>query len=96
MLGKGNARVKEYLRHPFEGSGKPGPLKGGLSGFRYRRTCRDHRPVSVARRDAGTTDPPDRGQGAVQADTPRPVPRAVQIAGSAGGHPCRLRWSSFA
>ena len=33
------------LRHPFEGIGKPGPLKGDLSGFWSRRIDREHRLV---------------------------------------------------
>ncbi|MCA3442919.1 MAG: type II toxin-antitoxin system YoeB family toxin [Rhodobacter sp.] len=84
MFGKGNTSVKECRRHRFKGTGQPGPLQGGLSGFRSRRTCREHRLVSVVRRDAGKGETPDRSEGAVQAATPGPVPRAVQIAGSAG------------
>ncbi|MFN7267948.1 MAG: type II toxin-antitoxin system YoeB family toxin [Cereibacter sp.] len=57
-LRKGNARVKECLRHPFDSIVKPGPLKGGVSGFRSRRTCHEHRPVSGARRDAGKREIP--------------------------------------
>jgi len=32
-----NALVKDCLRHPFEGIGKPEPLKENLSGFWSRR-----------------------------------------------------------
>ncbi len=96
MLRKGNARVKECLRHPFDSIVKPEPLKGGVSGFRSRRTCRDLLPVSGARRDAEKEKSPDRGEGAVQAEKPGPRPQAPQFAGSAGEHPRRQRWSSFA
>jgi hypothetical protein len=84
MLGKGNAAVKACQRHRFKGTGTPGPLQGGLSGFRSRQACREHRLVFVVRRDAGKGETPDRSEGAVQAATPGPVPQAVQIAGSAG------------
>jgi toxin YoeB len=40
-----NALIKECLRHPFEGTGKPEPLKGDLSGFWSRRIDREHRLV---------------------------------------------------
>jgi len=96
MLRKGNARVKECLRHPFDSIVKPEPLKGGVSGFRSRRTCRDLLPVSGARRDAEKEKSPDRGEGAVQAEKPGPRPQAPQFAGSAGAYPRRQRWSSFA
>ena len=96
MLRKGNARVKECLRHPFDSIVKPEPLKGGVSGFRSRRTCRDLLPVSGARRDAEKEKSPDRGEGAVQAEKPGPGPQAPQFAGSAGAYPRRQRWSSFA
>ena len=32
-----NALIKEIQRHPFEGTGKPEPLKGDLSGYWSRR-----------------------------------------------------------
>ena len=32
-----NALLKELTRDPFEGTGKPEPLKGNLSGLRSRR-----------------------------------------------------------
>jgi toxin YoeB len=44
-LRKINALIKECLRHPFEGTGKPEPLKGDLSGFWSRRIDREHRLV---------------------------------------------------
>lgn len=42
--------IKEYLRTPFEGKGKPEPLKENLSGFagpplRSRRITDEHRLV---------------------------------------------------
>ena len=40
-----NALIKECQRHPFEGTGKPEPLKGDLSGFWSRRITREHRLV---------------------------------------------------
>jgi toxin YoeB len=44
-LRKVNALIKECLRHPFEGTGKPEPLKGDLSGFWSRRIDREHRLI---------------------------------------------------
>ncbi len=40
-----NALIREFQRHPFEGTGKPEPLKGDLSGFWSRRITREHRLV---------------------------------------------------
>ena len=45
MLRKLNALIKECLRHPFEGTGKPEPLKGDLAGLWSRRIDREHRLV---------------------------------------------------
>lgn len=45
MLRKVNALLKECLRHPFEGTGKPEPLRGDLAGFWSRRIDREHRLV---------------------------------------------------
>jgi toxin YoeB len=44
-LRKINTLIKECLRHPFEGTGKPEPLKGDLSGQWSRRIDREHRLV---------------------------------------------------
>lgn len=44
-LRKINTLIKECQRHPFEGTGKPEPLKGELSGFWSRRINREHRLV---------------------------------------------------
>ncbi len=40
-----NALIKECQRHLFEGTGKPEPLKGDLSGHWSRRITREHRLV---------------------------------------------------
>jgi toxin YoeB len=40
-----NALIKECLRHPFEGTGKPEPLRGDLTGLWSRRIDREHRLV---------------------------------------------------
>lgn len=45
MARKINALIRECLRHPSEGTGKPEPLKGDLSGFWSRRIDREHRLV---------------------------------------------------
>ena len=45
MLGKLNALIKECQRHPFQGTGKPEPLRGDLAGFWSRRIDREHRLV---------------------------------------------------
>ena len=37
--------IEECLRHPFEGTGKPEPLKGDLSGHWSRRSDREQRLV---------------------------------------------------
>ena len=44
-LRKLNGLIEECLRHPFEGTGKPEPLKGDLAGFWSRRIDREHRLV---------------------------------------------------
>lgn len=47
-----NALIKEcLLRHPFEGTGKPEPLRGDLAGFWSRRIDREHRLVYRVLRD---------------------------------------------
>jgi len=45
MLRKINELIKEVQRTPFEGRGKPEPLKYELSGFWSRRIDREHRLV---------------------------------------------------
>lgn len=39
------ALIEECRRTPFEGTGKPEPLRGSLSGFWSRRITREHRLV---------------------------------------------------
>lgn len=45
VLKKLNRLIEESRRHPFEGTGKPEPLKGNLSGYWSRRISREHRLV---------------------------------------------------
>ena len=45
MLRKINELIKDIQRTPFEGRGKPEPLKYDLSGFWSRRIVREHRLV---------------------------------------------------
>ncbi len=45
VLKKINKLIKEIMRDPFEGTGKPEPLKFDLSGFWSRRIDQEHRIV---------------------------------------------------
>lgn len=45
MLKKINELLKEISRSPYEGTGKPEPLKHALSGFWSRRITDEHRLV---------------------------------------------------
>ncbi|QDH74392.1 Txe/YoeB family addiction module toxin [Brevundimonas sp. M20] len=45
MLRKLNGLIKECLRTPFEGTGKPEPLKGALAGWWSRRLDQEYRLV---------------------------------------------------
>lgn len=45
VLKKINNLIKEIMRNPFEGTGKPEPLKFDLSGFWSRRIDQEHRIV---------------------------------------------------
>ncbi len=45
MLQKINELIKDIQRNPFEGKGKPEPLKYDLKGFWSRRIDREHRLV---------------------------------------------------
>ena len=45
MLKKINELIKDIIRHPFEGIGKPEPLWFDLKGFWSRRIDREHRLV---------------------------------------------------
>ena len=44
-LKKINTLIKEIVRSPFSGIGKPEPLKGDLSGFYSRRINGEHRLI---------------------------------------------------
>ena len=52
MLRKINSLIEVCLRHPFEGTGKPEPLKGDLAGFWSRRIDREHRLVYRVTKEA--------------------------------------------
>ena len=52
IFGKIATLIKECQRHPFEGTGKPEPLKGNLAGFWSRRITREHRLVYKPTADA--------------------------------------------
>lgn len=45
MLRKINGLLKEIMRHPFHGIGKPEPLSGNLSGYWSRRIDEKNRLV---------------------------------------------------
>lgn len=45
MVKRINALIKDTTREPFEGIGKPEPLKHGLSGYWSRRINDEHRFV---------------------------------------------------
>jgi toxin YoeB len=45
LLVRINALIKECLRTPFSGIGKPEPLRGQLSGWWSRRITQEHRLV---------------------------------------------------
>ncbi|AWN17811.1 Txe/YoeB family addiction module toxin [Salinisphaera sp. LB1] len=47
-----NQLIKEIQRTPFEGIGKPEPLKHGLSGYGSRRINDEHRLVYKVTEDA--------------------------------------------
>ena len=40
-----NALIKETMRNPFRGTGKPEPLSGNFAGFWSRRITQEHRLV---------------------------------------------------
>lgn len=52
MLDRVNGLIKECLRTPFNGTGKPEPLRGPLSGWWSRRITREHRLVYRVEGDA--------------------------------------------
>jgi len=45
MVKRINALIKDIQRSPFDGIGKPEPLKHGLSGYWSRRISDEHRIV---------------------------------------------------
>jgi toxin YoeB len=45
IVNKINRLIAECQRHPFEGTGKPEPLRGDYSGWWSRRIDREHRLV---------------------------------------------------
>ncbi len=45
LLKRINLLIKDTLRNPFEGIGKPEPLKANLSGYWSRRINTEHRLV---------------------------------------------------
>jgi toxin YoeB len=51
LLKRINALIKDTLRSPFEGIGKPEPLKADLSGYWSRRINDEHRPVYSVQSD---------------------------------------------
>lgn len=52
LLKRINQLIQDALRTPFEGIGKPEPLKGDLSGYWSRRINTEHRLVYTAKADA--------------------------------------------
>jgi toxin YoeB len=52
ILGRINRLIKEIQRSPFEGTGKPEPLKHGLSGYWSRRINDEHRIVYKVESDS--------------------------------------------
>jgi len=52
MVKKVNSLVKEIERIPFEGSGKPEPLKHNLAGWWSRRITLEHRLVYKIDKDS--------------------------------------------
>ncbi|MGO9567084.1 MAG: Txe/YoeB family addiction module toxin [Desulfomonilaceae bacterium] len=47
-----NRLIKEIQRSPYEGMGKPEPLKHGLSGYWSRRITDEHRVVYKVEKDS--------------------------------------------
>lgn len=52
MLKRTNLVIKEIMRQPFEGIGKPEPLKHALSGYWSRRINDEHRIVYKIEKDS--------------------------------------------
>lgn len=51
ILRRINALIKDTKRSPFEGMGKPEPLKHALAGFWSRRITEEHRMIYRAYED---------------------------------------------
>jgi toxin YoeB len=51
LLKRINQLIQDILRTPFEGIGKPEPLKGDLSGYWSRRINDEHRLVYTVKGD---------------------------------------------
>jgi toxin YoeB len=51
LLKRINQLIQDILRTPFEGIGKPEPLKGDLSGYWSRRINDEHRLVYTVKAD---------------------------------------------
>ena len=52
VLKRINHLIQDILRSPYEGIGKPGPLKHGLTGYWSRRIDSEHRLVYKIERNA--------------------------------------------
>ena len=52
ILKRINALIKDITREPFEGTGKPEPLKHALSGYWSRRINDEHRIVYKVKDDS--------------------------------------------
>ncbi|MEZ5534529.1 MAG: Txe/YoeB family addiction module toxin [Thiolinea sp.] len=52
LLKRINVLIKDAMRDPFEGIGKPEPLKHALSGYWSRRINDEHRMVYAVRDDS--------------------------------------------
>jgi len=52
LLKRINALIKEISRTPFEGTGKPEPLRHALAGYWSRRITDEHRLVYTMQDDA--------------------------------------------
>ena len=52
MLKRTNTLIKDISREPFEGIGKPEPLKHALSGYWSRRINDEHRVVYKVKGDS--------------------------------------------
>jgi toxin YoeB len=52
LLRRLNGLIRECTRTPFDGTGKPEPLRGSLSGWWSRRIDLEHRLVYQVREDS--------------------------------------------